>query len=248
MPGKSNSWKRAKIFNHLSFSTLYFEQRIEFFLECLKNYDLNLDILESLFRGLLEIYSRVLFILNATEDEAVKKIIWQDLYLIGLSDIRIINDMDVKKTLELDYNILKAIGIEMPPIKSIHKNVQSRLRGEGFDNNLMKKVDQNKFPSVRQILDKYHNEREAPNIPKYFLHLYYSQLSEQLHGNFLMERVNPDHDSKYRLVVFLILFTIKFLKTISKKTHSESRIDPLIEEFEGFRSEYLKLWRPFQFS
>lgn len=112
----------------------------------------------------------------------------------------------------------------------------------------MKMVDPYNFPGVRQILNKYHKEKEVPNIPKYFLHKYYSELSEQLHGNYLMERVNPDHNGKYRVVAFLILLTLKFLKTVSKKTNSEHEIDPLIEEFKRFSAEYLKLWRPFRFS
>jgi hypothetical protein len=246
--GQSDSWKRVKLFNHLSFSTLFFEQRIEFFLACMKYEDINIDILESLFRGLIEIYSRVLFITNSTDDEAAKKIIWQDLYLVGLSGLDFIKDPSVRGTVAIDYQILKSIGAEMPPIEIIQKYVQAKLWGRGFNKDIKKIVDSYRFPGVREILSKYYEEKDIPIIPRYFLYKSYSELSEQLHGNYLMERVDPDHSGKYRVVAFLILLALKFLKAVSKKTNSEREIDPLIEEFERFRADYLKLWRPFQLS
>jgi hypothetical protein len=160
-----------------------------------------------------------------------------------LSNLDFINDPSVRSTVAIDYQILKSIDAEMPPIEIIQKYVQTGLWGKGFDKDVKKIIDSYRFPGVCEILSKYYEENDVPNIPRYFLYRSYSELSEQLHGNFLMERVDPDHSGKYRIVAFLILLALKFLKAVSKKTHSEREIDPLLEEFERFRADYLKLWR-----
>ena len=188
---QSASWKRVKLFNHLSFSTLFFEQRIEFFLACMKHEDINIDILESLFRGLIEIYSRILFTTKSADDEAVKKIIWQDLYIIGLSNIDFVNNPSLKKMVAIDYQILESIGAQMLPIETIRKYVQASLFEKRLGKEFKKILDLYSFPSVRKILSDYYEEKDAPIIPRYVLYKSYSELSEQLHGNYLMERVVP---------------------------------------------------------
>lgn len=245
VPNPADSWIRAKIFNHISFSTLFFGQRLDLFLESFKNTKINLDILETLFRGLIEIYSRTLFILNSPEAEAVKKIIWQDIYIIGLSNPNLARYPEVKNTIRIDYSILRFLRAEIPPINVIRKNVQAWLKGDAIDKKIKAMLKTNRFPGVPQMIRQYHHENEVPIIPRYFLIRSYSELSEQLHGNFLMEGFGGDQYSKYRIVAFLTLLTLKFMRTVSKKTRSEAEIDPLIKEFVEISVNYKELWRSF---
>jgi hypothetical protein len=239
------SWKRAKYFSHLSFTMSFFEKRIEFFLACLKHNDIDIYVAESLFRGLIEIYARTLFIINSSEDEALKRIVWQDLFIVGFSNPDFIRDPQIISTIKLDTQILKSIGVVLPPIDAIRKYVHAKLRGEKYDKNVHKIVEALRFPSVQKALDHHYIEDEFPRVPKHFLKWSYSGLSEQFHGNFLMESVDPDNNSKYRIIAFLILLALRFLKAMNRKTNSIDEIEILMNEFMGFSSDYLKLWRPF---
>jgi hypothetical protein len=238
------SWKRSKIINYYAQSVDFFEGRVDFFLACLELEDerINRDILETLFRGLIEIYCRILFLLNNDEDEKVKKIIWQELYLIGLSGIDAKQHESINSLISINYRILEDMNIEMPNVNAIKLYVQSKLEHRPKDRKIEKIEKAFKFPGVREVIWKYLDEGEEPAISKYLLYKRYADLSEQIHSNFLMEYVGSNPHSKYRILAFLMILYLKYLKAVGKITHSEAEIDALIIKRETFIPDYMRLW------
>ncbi len=239
-----DSWKRSKIINYYSQSVGFFEGRVEFFLACLELEDkrINRDILETLFRGLIEMYCRILFLLNNSEDENLKKIIWQELCVIGLSDYDIKRNQSIRNLTSINYRILKDMKIMVPSVGDLRCYFQNKLERKPKDKKIKKMEEAFKFPGVKEIIWNYLDEKEKPIISKFLLYKRYSELSEQIHSNFLMEYVGPNPYSKYRILAFLIILYLKYLKAIAKRTHSEFKIDELIEERETFMEDYMKLW------
>ena len=199
--------------------------------------------METVFRGLVEIYCRILFVLKSDETDVLKKIIWQDYYLIGLTNIDIRKVKEAEKIVSLNTKILESISIELPGINVLRNSIQARLIGAKKDKAFKNLEKQYRFPGVRNTLMKYYDEKEEPPIPRYWLYRRYCELSEQIHGNFLMEYYGENPKSDYRIIAFLVILSLKFLTAISQRTHTEEDVIKLIAEFREFAPIYLKLWR-----
>jgi hypothetical protein len=234
------SWKRTKVLHYYSNALGFFVRRAEFFLDSIERGGGYTDILETSFRGLIEIYCRILFLVNSGEDENLKKIIWNELYILGLSGSGVLRNGGVRLAASIDYKILTSLRVDVPNIEKFIRLIQKSLAGEQKDaeGKAFEKI-KNKmgFPSVRSTIIKYLNEDAEPKITKYFLYRCYSTLSEQIHGNFLVEYAGT-RDRRSPAIALLILIYLRFLLEIARHLQSESEVSSLLEEFKDLRSDF----------
>ena len=244
LPNQMESWKRAKIYSCYDQYLEFFRNRVDFIIECIEIKSLNKEILETLLRGLIEIYCRILFLSNSSDEEKLKRIIWQELYICPLSGTELKSNKNLNALISRNYKILQDIKVTLPALPRIRRIVQESLQKISRNKELRKLEEEYSFPSVARIIRDNLDEREEPIISKYQLYSNYSRLSEQIHANPYLEYVN--HNSKdtgkYRIIAFLLLIYLKFLREIAKKAKMERDIEELIKEASEFREDFLRLW------
>ena len=238
------SWKRAKIYSYYNQYLEFFKNRVDFIIECIEIKSLNKDILETLIRGLIEIYCRILFLLNSSDEEKLKRIIWQELYICALSDTELKSNKNLNVLISMNYKILQNIKVSLPPLQQIRQIVQESLQEIRKKRELRNMENEYGFPSVGKIIREHLDEREEPIISKYQLYRLYSRLSEQIHADPYLEYTN--HNSKdtgkYRIIAFLLIIYLKFLREIAKKAKMEKDIEELVKEASEFKEEFLLFW------
>ena len=246
------SLKREKIYTYYNQFLEFFKNRVDFIIECIEIESLNKEILEPLLRGLIEIYCRILFLSNSSDEEKLKKIIWQELYICALSDYKLKSNKSLAAFISINYKILQDIKVSLPVFPKIRQIVQESLRK--IIQKSSQKIRRNQeftkwnkqygFPSVAKIIRDSLDEREEPIISKYQLYRLYSRLSEQIHADPYLEYTN--HNSKdtgkYRIIAFLLIIYLKFLREIAKKAKMEKDIEELVKEASEFKEDFLLFW------
>lgn len=244
LPNQMESWKRARIYSYYDQSLEFFIDRVNFIIKCIEIKSLNKEILETLLRGLIEIYCRILFLSNSSDEEKLKRIIWQELYICALSDTQLKSNKNLNALISMNYKILQDIKVTLPVLPKIRRIIQESLQKISRNKELRELEEEYSFPSVARIIRDDLDEREEPIISKYQLYKNYSRLSEQIHANAYLEYVN--HNSKdtgkYRIIAFLLLIYLKFLRETAKKAKMERDIEELIKEASEFKEDFLRLW------
>lgn len=239
------SWKREKIFLFYNQSLEFFRNRVNFITECIENESLkNKEILDTLLRGLIEIYCRILFLSNSSDEEQLKRIIWQELYISALSDTDLTSNHSLRAGISVNYRILKNIKVSLPEFKEIRQIVQESLRKMSENKDLRSWKTKYIFPSVRKTIKDNLDETVEPIMSKHQLNKIYSMMSEQIHSNFYLEYgiFDSGDTEKYRIISFLVLIYLKFLYEIARKARAESDVEKLIQELKEFKIDYLRLW------
>lgn len=244
LPNQMESWKRAKIYSYYDPYLEFFKNRVDFIIECIEIESLNKEILETLLRGLIEIYCRMLFLLNNSDEEKLKKIIWQELYICALSGYKLKSNKNLYTLISMNYKILKNIKASLPPFPEIRQIVQESLQKISRNKELRNLEREYSFPSVARIIRDNLDEREEPIILKYQLYRLYSRLSEQIHADPYLEYTN--HNSKdmgkFRIIAFLLIIYLKFLLEIAKEAGMKRDIEGLVQEASEFKEDFLRLW------
>lgn len=249
IPNQFESLKRVKTYHFKKRTLEFFENRINFIIDCINKKVSGLDILGNLLRGLIEIYCRVLYLQKINEEERIKKLIWHDIYSSLLIDIQF--SQQSFQIIKDDYKLLKHINASIPPLQDLKKIIQESLKNLSTKNQLKKLEKEYKFKSVRQIIKEYFDEHEKPPISKYTLYKIYSLYSEQIHSNLIIEvgdtilsKENKDC-SKYNIIAFSIVIYIKHLCEIAKQIGEKNKAEELINEFEdkNFSHAFLDLWK-----
>lgn len=244
LPNQMESWKRVKIYSYYDQYLEYFRNRVDFIIECIEIKSLNKEILETLLRGLIEIYCRILFLSNSSDEEKLKRIIWQELYICALSDTELKSNKNLNALISMNYKILQDIKVTLPALPKIRRIVQESLQKISRNKELRKLEEEYSFPSVARIIRDNLDEREEPIILKYQLYSNYSRLSEQIHANPYLEyaNYNSKDTGKYRIIAFLLRIYLKFLRETAKKAKMERDIEELIKEASEFKEDFLRLW------
>lgn len=244
LPNQMESWKRAKIYSYYDQYLEFFKNRVDFIIECIEIESLNKEILETLLRGLIEIYCRILFLSNNSDEEKLKRIIWQELYICALSDTELRPNKNINVLISMNYRILQDIKASLPPLQEIRQIVQESLQKISRNRELRNLEKEYSFPSAARIIRDNLDEREEPIILKYQLYRLYSRLSEQIHADPYLEYTN--HSSKdmgkFRIIAFLLIIYLKFLLEIAKKAGMERDIEDLVQEASEFKEDFLRLW------
>ncbi|MHA1919045.1 MAG: hypothetical protein ACTSWX_04805 [Promethearchaeota archaeon] len=245
LTNQMESWKRIKIFLFYNQSLEFFRNRVNFITECINTESLkNKEILDTLLRGLIEIYCRILLLSNSDDEEQLKRIIWQELYISALSDTELKSNKSLSSGISNNYEILRNINVPLPEFQEIRRIVQESLRKMSDNNKLRCWKREYGFPSVRKTIRDYLDETQEPKISKYQLLKIYSMESEQIHSNFYLEYgiLDSGDTEKYRIISFLALIYTKFLFEIAKKARVEKDVEKLIQELKKFTIDYLRLW------
>lgn len=185
IPNQFESLKRVKNYHFKKRTLEFFENRINFIIDCINKKVSSLDILGNLLRGLIEIYCRVLYLQKISEEERIKKLIWHDIYSSLLIDIQF--SQNSYQIIKVDYELLKHINASLPPLLELKKIIQESLETLSTKNQLRTLEKEYTFKSVRQIVKEYFDEKEKPPISKYALYKIYSLYSEQIHSNLIIE-------------------------------------------------------------
>lgn len=246
LPDQMESWKRAKIYVYYDDSLVFFKNRVDFILKCVGIESLIKEILDNLLRGLIEIYCRILFLSNSNDEEKLKRIIWQELYLCALSDTKHKSNRVLDASINRNYEILQDIKVSLPALPKIRQIVQESLQKISRNKKLSNWNKKYGFPSVRKIIQDNLDEKEEPIISKYQLYKLYSILSEQIHADFYLEYGIQDFKDKdmekYRIISFSLLIYLRFLREVAKKARMENDIEKLVKEASEFTQDFLRLW------
>ncbi|MFW6173333.1 MAG: hypothetical protein ACOC5T_06265 [Elusimicrobiota bacterium] len=244
LTNQMESWKRIKTFLFYNQSLEFFRNRVNFITECINTESLkNKEILDTLLRGLIEIYCRILFLSNSNDEEQLKSIIWQELYISALSDTELKSNKSLSSGISNNYEILRNINVSLPEFQEIRRIVQESLHKMSDNNKLRRWKREYGFPSVRKTIKNYLDETQEPKISKYQLLKIYSMVSEQIHSNFYLEYgiLDSGDKEKDRIILFLAPIYIKFLFEIAKKVRAKKDIEKLIQEFKKYAIDYLRL-------
>jgi len=245
--GKS---KGAKIYsyyrdlknNYLVNAIKFFNARAEFITDITSQKSVKkekLEILRTLIRGLMEIYSRILFIKNSDEKEVIKRIVGDTVYTAALLGNKI------SKPVELAYEANQIAGHDLPEFEVLCEWVSaSNSKPESQDLRDFKRKF--RFPPVKVVVNKYYQSgEESPIVKENFIY-FYSIFSEQIHSNFYFEMnlKNDKYNPKYQLLAILIVIHLKFLKLTNELSGSNytNKIELLIKEFLEFRTKAFELW------
>lgn len=243
LANKKDSFIRATILVFVKETLNFFIDRSEFIIEIINKKEIKQEILRNLYRGLIEIYCRVLYMNNINDKEKIKRIIWRELYIVALM-CRERNLSNLPSIISLDYKIFKGIDVKFPEFKKFIDIVQNGLINLRDDKEFKKLREEFDFPSVRKVIKNHLNENEEPHISKVDMYYYYCIFSEQIHSNFNLEFSNRKIDPKYQLTAWLILFHLKFLREVSRliNQHNEE-VKNLVDEYNSnLKKQLVHLW------
>ncbi|MCL5773314.1 MAG: hypothetical protein M1536_02915, partial [Firmicutes bacterium] len=162
-----DAFPRAKKLDYVSQSLDFFKFRSEFILDNLeKNDSKYLEILRTLIRGLMEIYCRIIFLKNVDEIEAIKRIIWQDLFFIA----RVIKKDPYNNFINQCYKFCKQKNINIPLFDEICLLYEESVKNIKLPKKLDKFKKEFDFPSVRSIVVNYLDEKNVPKLSKYYFY------------------------------------------------------------------------------
>ncbi len=235
--------KKRRINHFYIYALEFFENRINFIIDCTEKEIPNIEILDNLARGMIEIYCRVLYLTKKrNENEKIKRIIWHELYLCALMPINPTNDL-----IRQDYKILDSMGlveprypligqsekneVKLPSISKIRETVQNSLKTVTKLNELRVWEKNFQFPKVSWVIKDLLDENEIPKISKYSLNKLYSIFSEQMHANIYLEhgnKIDKRHE-KFRITSFLALIYLKILRETSKNANLEKSVIEFIQ-------------------
>lgn len=171
--------------------------------------------LKNFYRPLIEVYCHILYFKNSrdTDEQKIKKIIWEDLYTSAMVSRGEFPPAPVKIKLDMSLNLLRMIGENIDYLE-ILRAVKEYLQTS--NKKLLNKLEKDhafSFPPVGQIVREFHDDATKPNLAKADVLQFYSLLSEQLHVNFYMENAISTN-MKHRLRIQLIQYYLRFLKEI----------------------------------
>jgi len=144
----------------------------------------------------------------------------------------------------MNYDILQDIKVPLPAFPKIRRIVQESLKKMTRNKELKNLEHKYAFPTVAKIINDNLDEGEEPTISKYQLYKLYSRLSEQIHADFYLEygKHNFKDTDKYRIIAFLLLIYLKFLREMAKKAKMERNIEEFVKEASEFKIDFLRLW------
>jgi len=240
-----DEWKRARLFIYYNDLLDTFENRVKFILDTIKKRMNRLDILDQIFRGLIELYCRLLFVVKSEEVEKFRKIIWKDLITYSNFSVPTQSAHQSSPLIRINYRILESLGedISALDISVIKKELSDQYENMKESKKLKELIRRMNFPGVRRILLDYYDEKESPVILKKDLYRLYSRLSEQIHGNIYYELPDlPINNTIFRTLATVILIQIKLYKEISTITHNEIEFLQLLKEFQSLNPDFSHLW------
>lgn len=234
--------RRILIYNKCSVD--FFIGRAIYIVNSLKSDIRTKEIVAGSLRGLIDIYCKILYINNSDPTDAIKRIIWTDFNFLIICGEK----ADNHRIIKLDYKILKEKNINFPAIQDFR--VMFRDYTFNFKKNRYPQLSKEfGFPSIRQVIQKYHDEYNKPLIKKGDLYHEFQYFSEQIHANPYTESltISPHTDPQYKLIGYLILVHSKFIKSIAKSlniTEIVKEIDEQIDFFEkNINKNFIQLWK-----
>ena len=239
--------KRMKYLIFIRYALNFYEERVNFVIQAIESGNIkNKEILRNLLRGLIEIYCRVLYLESLDMNEKMKRIVWRELYMIGL--FRLYQSLD-KKYFKQDYLILERSGLDMskfPNFKELMLLIYNAVYKLETVPQLRKLQGKFDFPGVKQILkSNIYSDVETPKVSRGWMYYLYCSYSEQIHSNPYMEIAYEEVDPQYGLVAAMTLLLIKFEKLACKATGLfEEDIENLITGYKDEISPYFDLlWK-----
>lgn len=159
----------------------------------------NINPLRSNLRTLFEIYSRALYLSANDEQEKLKRIIGDAIWVFR-------DDSAALKQLALDRRLASRNMIVLPTAKEMNKNKDTR-RNFMFDFTFEKK-------GFVETINQFHDESLRPFIHKVDLAKIYRDLCNQLHGNIFHNVPTSGINPKYQFISLLMFSEIHFLRTM----------------------------------
>jgi hypothetical protein len=245
LPNRLESSKRARLFVYYDQMLDNMQNRILFILDIIKIKINRADVLDCVIRGLFESYCRVLYICRSDEKEKYTKIILSDLYTIALLHAPFRNRQEIRPIIKMGYLILNSYDdkYKLPKFTSLVEEIDKSFSGVSLTPLIKQFLKKMRFPGIRQIITKYHDESREPKIRKADLLRFYSRLSEQVHGNPYFEMPEQIIEStEFRLFASILLINYKFLDLFSHIAGMDIDFIIILEKLRAISADFSMLW------
>lgn len=239
---------RIKKLSILEQTLKFFEDRAKFikFAISANNKDIDIGILRTLLRGLIEIYCKVIYL--AVDERNIKYFIWEELQVLA----KVSNYIDREthnKSIKMGYDVLNYLNIKLPCHVDLFKHFINHFETLG-NNQIIKsynegkrKVEKMKFPGIANIIKNHYKNDCKPNFSKEVLYNLYSDFSSQIHAGLFYEGY-PSGTEKYQILGFLIIIYLKFSLKVSAILEIDTKnIQVLTENWDkNYHKDFYMLW------